>query len=184
VITKDWEKTANLLNNGKVGIIPTDTIYGISCPASQKELVERIYKIKARGYNKPFIILISSKEELNKFEINTIKNNGEVFNKYWPGPVSIILDVNRGKYRYLHRGTKTLVFRVPKHAKLIELLKKTGPLVSTSANISENIPVKCIGEAEKIFGNKLDFYLDAGYLNNPPSKIVRIVDDKEIIVRT
>lgn len=184
MITKDWEKAASLFINGKIGIIPTDTIYGISCTASNKDLVLKIYKIKSRDLKKPFIILISSVKDLSKFGIFLISNDERIISKYWPGPVSIVFDINEDRYEYLHRGTNTLAFRVPRYNKLVELLKNTGPLVSTSANITDSEPTRKINDAVKIFKNKVDFYLDVGPLNNPPSKVVRIVNGRELIIRS
>ncbi len=183
VITKDWNAAAKLLLDGKIGVIPTDTIYGISCIVSQKDLVEKIYKIKGRDSQKPFIILISSIDDLSKFSLELTIPERKIVGKHWPGPVSIVLDIDQDGYTYLHRSTKTLAFRAPKYKELVELLKKTGPLVSTSANISGNTSIKKISEVASVFKDQLDFYLDAGELDNPPSRVIKIVDGKEVIIR-
>lgn len=183
MIIEDWNKAADLLLEGKIGVIPTDTIYGISCLANRKDLISKIYEIKGRDYSKPFIIIISSETQLGKFGIKLSKEENRVVNKYWPGPVSIILDVDSDLLQYLHRGSGTLAFRVPKHRQLASLLKKTGPLISTSANISGTGSPKTVGEAIIGLKDQVDFYLDKGYLDNPPSTVIRITDAKEVIIR-
>jgi L-threonylcarbamoyladenylate synthase len=183
MIIKNWKEASNLLIHRKIGVIPTDTVYGISCLALEKDLVEQVYRIKQRDFNKPFIILISSIEDLRKFSINLTSDEKTRLTKSWPGPVSIILTVNDEKYQYLHRGTKSIAFRLPKYIDLVSLLEITGPLVSTSANISSERPARAAAEAVEMFGNTLDFYLDVGILNNPPSKIIKIVDGRELVLR-
>ena len=182
-IIKDYKKTAEYLKNGKIGIIPTDTIYGISCLASSQENVEKIYEIKQRDYDKPFIILISDIKDLQEFEIPLAKDIKNILKKYWPGPVSIILEVNTESYKYLHRGMKSLAFRLPSDSNLINILKTTGPLVSTSANTSNHQSINSVSEAKIQFEEKLDFMLDKGKLNNNPSKIIEIENNIEHVIR-
>lgn len=179
----NYSEASKLLKRGNIGIIPTDTIYGISCLASLEKNVENIYKIKQRDFDKPFILLISSVNELKLFGVNLSTEERNIIQKYWPGPVSIILDVNDKKFQYLHRGTNTLAFRRPVKPELQTLLRYTGPIVSTSANISNSPPIKNLLEAEKIFGDKLDFFLDEGELNNPPSKLIKLHNGVETIIR-
>lgn len=105
-IIKNYDETAKLLLSGHVGIVPTDTIYGISCLANSTENVEKIYAIKQRDFDKPFIILLDSLESLKNFSIIPTPIESEMLKKYWPGPVSIILDVEKKEFEYLHRGKK------------------------------------------------------------------------------
>jgi len=80
------------------------------------------------------IILIASQNDLNKFEIELADWQKKILQKVWPGKVSLVLPCPSLKFSYLHRGQKTLAFRLPKDKKLIQLLKITGPLVAPSAN--------------------------------------------------
>ena len=107
----------------------------------------------------------------------------EIIQRYWPGPVSIVLDVNDKKFQCLHRGTNTLAFRNPIKPELQKLLKYTGPIVSTNANISKAEPITNALEAKKIFGNKLNFFLDEGELNNTPSKLIKLHNNVKTIIR-
>jgi len=183
-IIRSYQKTAKHLKSGKVGIIPTDTIYGISCLASSKENIEKIYEIKGRDYTKPFIVLISRIENLKEFGISPSDKESEILSKYWPGPVSIILDIKDDKFHYLHRGKMSLAFRLPDDKKLIYILNKTGPLVSTSANISGLPTINGVMEAGEYFDKTLDFMLDIGPLSDrKPSRIIQIKNGVEVIIR-
>ncbi len=74
-----------ILKNGGVGIIPTDTIYGIACSIFDREALERLFKIKGRDENKPPVVLISALSDLERFVVVITKKHSEIMAKYWPG---------------------------------------------------------------------------------------------------
>src|SRR5258708_38418358 len=109
----DTEKISSYLRAGKIGIIPTDTIYGIVGLALKPDVVERIYKLRKRTPSKPFIILIFGLDDLKKFGVVLNQNQKEFLQKNWPNPLSVILPLISEKFKYLHRGTNSLAFRMP-----------------------------------------------------------------------
>ncbi|HPM08665.1 MAG TPA: L-threonylcarbamoyladenylate synthase [Candidatus Pacearchaeota archaeon] len=180
---RDEKNIFSLIQNRAVGIMPTDTVYGLVASALDEKAVSKIYKIKKRDENKPFIILISSFKDLELFDIRLERKILNIIKKIWPNKVSVILPCKKKKFFYLHRGKGSLAFRMPKQKKLLNILNKTGPLASTSANLSGQLPAKNIKEAEKYFGRKVDFYIDGGELNNTPSTIISIKRNRFLIIR-
>jgi L-threonylcarbamoyladenylate synthase len=166
-----------------VGIFPTDTLYGILGSAFSKKAVERIYCIKGRDENKPFIILIASISDLKKFGVTLSKKQKDFLLTAWPGKVSVILPCLEKKFEYLHRGTKSLAFRLPKNKKLIDLLKKTGPLVAPSANPQNKKPASTIAEAKKYFADSVDFYVSGSTKKGKPSRVVSLLLDIPTVLR-
>ncbi len=177
------QKIVEIIKNKGVGVLPTDTIYGLVGSALSKKVVKRIYQLRKRRLSKPMIILIGSEDDLKIFRIKINKKIKEILKNFWPGKVSIILPCPHKKFFYLHRGTKTLAFRLPKNKKLINFLKKTGPLVAPSANLEGKKPAETIKEAKKYFGEKIDFYLDGGRIKSLPSTLIAIKNDQIIIKR-
>ncbi len=177
------KSVTEILSRGGVGVLLTDTLYGVVGSALDKKAVRSIYKIKGRDENKPFIILISSIKDLELFNIAIDKKIEAQLKKFWPGPVSIILPCSHKKFEYLHRGTNTLAFRLPKKQTLIKILKITGPLVAPSANPQGAIPARSLKEAKGYFGDAVDFYAAEGKSKAKPSKIVRISSGKLEILR-
>jgi len=165
----NFDQAALLLKVGKIGVLPTDTIYGIHASAFDKQAIEKIYKIRERDKNKPLIILISDVSDIEKFDIKISQKEKEVLANLWPNPVSIVL--------------KQKAFRVPKHDKLLELLNKTGPLVSTSVNKQGEKPAETTKEAFSIFGDKIDFYIDEGKLTSEPSTLLAFENGEVKILR-
>ncbi|CAN5367512.1 L-threonylcarbamoyladenylate synthase [soil metagenome] len=171
-----------ILQNGGIGIIATDTIYGIVGQALRRKTVDRIYNVKKRTPTKPFIILISKIADLEKFSIHLTEFSKSAVERYWPGPVSIILDCTNPDLEYLHRGTNSLAFRMPADESLQSLISRSGPLVAPSANPEGLTPAQTIDEAKSYFGNSVDFYVE-GTVSSKPSRIIKITNDSEEIIR-
>ncbi len=174
-----FKRAEEEVKNKKVGVIPTDTLYGVVGTALSEEVVERIYKIKERSADKPLIVLIGDLADLKLFNIKTSVD----LNKFWPGKVSIILPCEEEKFTYLHRGKKTLAFRLTDDKRLRLFLKEVGPLVAPSANKEGENPSKNIKEAKSYFNNEVDFYIDGGELLSKPSTLISIENNKVFLHR-
>lgn len=173
----------NLLQKGGVGILPTDTLYGLVGVAENPQAVEKIYQIKGRSPEKPLIILISSINDLEKFNITLDSPTKKFLENIWPNKVSVILPCDKVKFEYLHRGTKTLAFRLPNYPELIEIIKQTGPLVAPTVNPERLPPAETIEDAKKYFDGTVAFYLDKGKLSSEPSTIIEIKNNQVKILR-
>lgn len=178
------KQIVQLLREGKIGVMPTDTIYGIVGSALNPQTVEEIYTLRKRDTTKPLIVLISSLDDLKKFDITLSPEQKEYLKKIWPNPVSVILPCPKEKFAYLHRSKKSLAFRLPKNGMLVQILKEAGPMVAPSANLEKEKSAETIEQAKKYFGKKMAFYLDGGRIQSKPSTIVQLYEDgKRIILR-
>ncbi len=176
-------KISTLISNGKIGVVPTDTLYGLVGSAFSEAAMERIYKIKKRNSGKPLIIIISAMADLNLFGIKLSEGESAILKKIWPGKVSVILPCQLKKFEYLHRGTKSLAFRLPKKQSLLDLIHKTGPLVTPSANPENFPPAESVEEAKKYFGDEIDFYISEGKIKSKPSTLLELKNGKIIMRR-
>jgi L-threonylcarbamoyladenylate synthase len=172
-----------ILNSGGIGVLPTDTMYGLVGLALNKRTVTEIYKLRYRDFHKPLIVLISSMADLKLLGINVTAAHGLILNKVWPGPVSVILPSSKEKFKHLTRGTKTIAVRLPKNKFLIDIISQTGPLVAPSANLSDYPPAKTIKEAKKYFGNKAAFYISTGTRPIIPSTIIKLTKTGLKVIR-
>jgi L-threonylcarbamoyladenylate synthase len=171
---------AKLLQNGAVGIIPTDTIYGVVCLAANKEAVQRLYELKKRE-EKPGTLTAADIEQLIALGIK--KRYLTAVQHFWPNPISVIIPTGFN-LQYLDQGKMSLAIRIPKDKNLIGFLKKSGPLLTSSANKPGETPAATVKEAQKYFGNEIDFYVDGGDLRgHQPSTVIRIVDDAIEVLR-
>jgi L-threonylcarbamoyladenylate synthase len=181
--TKQFDEQAiSLLKQGGVGLLPTDTIYGLSAVAVNEQAVNKIHKLKRRDGNKPLVVLISDTEQLE--ELGLLKTQADLVKQYWPGPLSAILE-STNIPAWLELGTSSLAVRMPDHEGLRNVIKKVGPIVSTSANWQGMPPATSVQEAESYFGDKLDFYIDVGELvNKQPSTLVKLENGKIKVIRS
>ncbi len=175
-------KESEMLARGSVGVILTDTIYGIVAAASNEAAVRCVYTLKGRTPTKPCIILLSTIEELTSFGIVLTEAQEKILSRYWPGPVSIIMPCGIDVPDYLHRGTHTLAFRIPNNEALRSFLRESGPLIAPSANPEGLPPATTIEEAKQYFGNECDFYVDGGKLVGEPSTLISLDDQGTITV--
>lgn len=176
-------KLALTIKNGAVGVLPTDTIYGIVGSAFSFSAVSRIYELRKRRPDKPFIVLISSVGDLKLFGVRVNKRTGSILKKIWPGRVSVLLPVPGRKFFHIHRGTKMIAFRIPAQRGFRNFLKISRPIVAPSANREGKPPALNIREARRYFGNEIDFYLDGGVLKSPPSTLVILQSGKLRVIR-
>ena len=177
-----FSEALELIAKGKIGIVPTDTLYGIVGSALIKEAVEMIYEVRKRELSKPFIILIPNNNSLIKFGIKISESENNFLRFLWPARVSVIFKSQNKKFKYLSRNGDTLAMRVPKFKKLLLGLEKVGPIVAPSANISGQEPFSNLKKAQIKFGNKLDFYVE-GTVNYLPSTLIKIEKNSVIILR-
>lgn len=179
----NWTELSLLLESDGVAVMPTDTIYGIVGKALSPKVVERIYHIKGRTPDKPFIILISSIQDLKLFGIIPNQFQLNLLEKMWPQKVSIILPCPNQEFFYLHRGKNSLAFRMPQKKDLLKVIKKTGPIIAPSANPEDQAPATSIIEAKQYFGKNVDYYLDEGPLEAVASTLIDLQNDQIKILR-
>ena len=168
-----------LIQSGAVGILPMDTVYGLVCSASDEAAVKRLYRIKSRE-NKPGTVIACSTDQL--VELGIKARYLKAVTQFWPNAISIEIP---NQISYLNQSTGRQAFRVIKQpVELLNLLGITGPLLTSSANLPGEKPAGTIAEAQKSFGESIDFYVDGGNLSgHKPSTLIRIVDDAVEVLR-
>ena len=166
-----------MINNGLVGVIPTDTIYGLVGLASSESAISRMYGLKERE-RQPGTIIASSVQQLEV--LGFPQADLQLMTKFWPGPISVVLSAN-GVANYLKDGLDSLPVRIPDYPELLDLLSQTGPLMTTSANPPSAPSATNIEQAKSYFGESVDFYVDSGDLSGrEPSTIIGFDETGEI----
>ena len=165
----------NVIKKGGVVLIPTDTIYGISCDATNIDAIKKVYDIKERNYNNPLLILVSSIEMLNEYvkEINDTEK--ELIDMFWPGKLTILLKKNNKIDNLVTAGSEYVGVRIPDNKYLIDMIEKIGkPLISTSANKSGDEPVINPSILDDEILSKFDYIDNAGDLIASSSTLVQV----------
>jgi L-threonylcarbamoyladenylate synthase len=177
----DINTIVDYLRRGQVAVLPTDTIYGLSCIATNKRAVSRINLIKKSRSSKPLIKLVSS---INMAKRHCLigRKQEDYLRKIWPGPVTVILEKKK-KLSLPASEKNSDAMRLPKNGFLTTIIRKLRqPIVSTSLNLSGHQALKSI---ESIAGHfpdhKPGLIVEVGKLKAArPSKIIDIRDISNI----
>lgn len=168
-----------VLLDGGVGVLPTDTVYGLVARAADEVAVARLYALKNRE-QKPGTLVAASIDQL--VELGFKRRYLTAVEQYWPGPVSVVIPCMQ--LTYLHQGKYSVAVRIPANEALQEILAQTGSLLTSSANMPGEPPANTIEEARAYFGDSVDFYEDGGDLSgHQPSTVLRVVDDAVEVLR-
>lgn len=129
------------LADGQVVAAPTDTVYGLMASLNFPSAIEEIYKIKERPFSKAIPILLGDIEQIEQVaQPSLLEAQSELLQtlteRWWPGPLTLILPANPLLPDILTAGQSTVAIRIPDHPQLRQLMRIAGPLAATSANLS------------------------------------------------
>jgi L-threonylcarbamoyladenylate synthase len=166
---------------GKIGVLPTDTLYGVVCSAVDRQAVNKLYGLKSRQ-SKPGTIVAASIDQL--VELGLKRRYLTAVSQFWPNPISLVIPTGNQDLQYLDQGLGTIAVRIVDDKNIVGLLNVTGPLLTSSANLPGEAPAVNIAQAQNYFADTVDFYVDGGDLSSRlPSTLIRIVDDAVVVLR-
>ena len=153
-------QTCALPISGKLVILKTDTLYALSCDASNEDAVQKIFALKNREFGKALPILVSDIEQGEIYaEFNDLARRLE--SAFWPGPLTLILPSRGLLPSVVDGGAGTLALRAPNHPHILKLIKSLGhPIIGTSANISGSHDIIALDDIIKYFGTSVGSILD------------------------
>jgi L-threonylcarbamoyladenylate synthase len=172
------KKTSQIIENGGIVVFPTDTVYGIGCNPYNENSVKKIYEIKSRTELKSLPVLAYSLDVVKEITIID-KFTEKIIEKYWPGPLTLILELTDQKLKKsLNLGNKIAV-RIPDSKCTLKLLEKCKLLVGTSANISGNSSYTNPDECIKNIKN-YDMFLNGGIITSKGESTIIEIENEEI----
>lgn len=179
LVAAEIEKSLSVLKSGKILIYPTDTVWGIGCDATSEKAVAKIFKIKQRQESKSLIILVSSVKMLKNY-IKSIPSEVLDLLKNIKKPTSIIYSNPVGLAKNVIADDNTIAIRIPKNEFCVQLIEQFGkPIVSTSANISEEPAPKSYSEISTSILDTVDYIvnLQRQAINENPSQLIKVNSD-------
>ena len=159
----DISYAAELIKDGRLVAVPTETVYGLSADGLNKSAVEEIYNVKGRPETKPISLLVSDMKSAEEFCIDIPAAAYTLAGKFWPGPLTMILKKSALVPDIVTAGGKTVGVRCPAHPLTLELIKKCGrPLATPSANLSGMPSPKNADGVLGYFRGKIPCVIDGG----------------------
>ena len=177
--------TSQIIKNGGVIVFPTQYLYGLGADALNDKAVDRIFEIKQRSYDKPFLVLIPNRKDLTEFVQHVSLTAEHIMNCFWPGAVTLIFTAKDTLPTNLTADTGKIGIRMPHHPVALALSMAVGvPLTATSANITGGLGCSTVSDIDPRISDKVDLILDAGPLKGGiGSTVVDVTVDPPIILR-
>lgn len=182
---KELKKAAEAIQNGKLVIFPTETVYGIGANALNKEAVEQIFMAKGRAQDNPLIVHIAKKEMLTDLVTNVTPIEQKLMDAFWPGPFTIILEKRESIPDVVSAGLSTVGIRMPDSDTAKKLIEYANvPIAAPSANISGKPSGTNLQDIKREFWGKVEYMIDGGWVEiGVESTVVRVIDEKVHLLR-
>lgn len=174
-------KVVDIIDNGGLVIMPTDTIYGIVGDATNEKTIKRVFELKKRDGSKAILMLVSDIDMLKEYVDDISEEETKLIEEFWPGPLTIIFK-KKNVSDLLTGGLDTVGIRCPDDERLLNVIKELNrPILSTSVNVSGGLQATSIDVIDESIINNVDYVIDDGECNKVASTIV-IVKNKNVKV--
>jgi tRNA threonylcarbamoyl adenosine modification protein (Sua5/YciO/YrdC/YwlC family) len=176
------EAASAAIGNGAVIAFPTDTVFGIACSATAPESIASLCRIKARSVSQPLVLMAAGWEQLADYMVPS-PAAAELARRFWPGPLTLIVAAKQPGEAL--GGVATVGVRIPAHPIALELLERTGPLATTSANRHGRPPADdaatALAQLPELAGAIADDHPARG--GRRPSSILDLTRDPPVLIR-
>ncbi|WP_268873630.1 L-threonylcarbamoyladenylate synthase [Syntrophomonas wolfei] len=177
-------QAASLIKAQELVAFPTETVYGLGAAAFQSQAVEKIFAAKGRAENNPLLLHLSCMEQAESVAKEIPPAAKMLMERFWPGPLSIILPARETVPAIVRGGKTTVGLRMPAHPVALALIDQAGPLAAPSANLSGRPSPVTAEHVKADLDGKIAAILDAGPtglglestiidLSNPGCRILR-----------
>ena len=177
------DKIEKTLAAGGAVVLPTETVYGLFAQALNEEAVERVYELKRRPRDKALNLNVASLEEIYAFSKNQPCYLEQLYQAFLPGPLTIILQANDRVPAWINSAMETVGFRIPKHPVTLDLIRKYGPLIGPSANLSGKASGTSFQQIMMDFQEEVSGVEDDDSLTGQDSTILDLSGEKALILR-
>lgn len=171
-----------LLGNGGLAALPTETYYALAADPTNATGVKRIFEVKGRDERKPLPVLFGLRSQLDRLGVNVPSDVLDHYFQIWPAPLTVVFPIREPIAA--SRGQRALAVRLPAAAKLRLFLSSSGALTGTSVNRSGSQPIDRPDTVEALFRRDIDVLIDGGV--TPGGKTSTIVDatvDPPVVLR-
>jgi L-threonylcarbamoyladenylate synthase len=170
------EAARRAIEAGECIVLPTDTVYGIGVDAFSAKAVQRLLDAKQRGRDMPPPVLIGESTLIRALAVDVPETAKDLVEKHWPGALTVICRIQPSLRMDLGETEGTIALRVPDHELTREILRRTGPMAVSSANLSGRPAALTCDEAIEQLGDSVAIYLDGGPLSDASGAPSTIVD--------
>ncbi|GAA2161257.1 L-threonylcarbamoyladenylate synthase [Actinomadura napierensis] len=182
--TRGIADAVSAVRRGELVVLPTDTVYGVGADAFTPAAVQALLDAKGRGRDMPPPVLVGSVRAATALVEDLGTYGQDLIDEFWPGALTLVCRANPNLMWDLGETKGTVAVRMPMHELAVEVLKETGPLAVSSANLSGEPAARNADEAEKMLGDSISVYLDGGRSGHAdPSTIIDLTGSVPRLLR-
>ncbi len=170
------------VNEGKLVAFPTETVYGLGIEFNNLQALENLMEAKNRDYSKAITLMVSKKEDIEKYAyVND--NAKKIINAFMPGMITLVFNKKESVNDLMTHGKKTIGIRIPDSSFVLELLEKAGPMLVTSANLSNHPNTTTTKEVLEQLDGRIDLVVDGNTSSSLASSVIDVTDEEIKILR-
>ena len=178
----ELEKIVDAVKEGKLVAFPTETVYGVGIQFDNKEALDNLMEAKNRDYSKAITLMVSKKEDIEKYAYVS-DDTRKIINAFMPGMITLVFNKKESVNDLMTHGKQTIGIRIPDSQFVLELLEKAGPMLVTSANLSNHPNTTTTKEVLEQLDGRIDMVVDGVANSTTASTVVDVTSEDIKILR-
>lgn len=182
VLENQMNEICDVIQKGGIVAFPTETVYGVGIHFNDEEALERLMEAKNRDYSKAITLMVADKADISQYAYISPQAQ-KMINQFMPGMITLIFKKKESVRDSMTNGKSTIGIRIPDSEFVLSLLKKVGPMLVTSANLSQHSNTTSTQEVLNQLDGRIDLVVDGRTSDNIASTVVDVSQDEIKILR-
>lgn len=182
VLENQMNEICDVIQKGGIVAFPTETVYGVGIHFNDEEALERLMEAKNRDYSKAITLMVADKADISQYAYISPQAQ-KMIDQFMPGMITLIFKKKESVRDSMTNGKSTIGIRIPDSEFVLSLLKKIGPMLVTSANLSQHSNTTSTQEVLNQLDGRIDLVVDGKTSDNIASTVVDVSQDEIKILR-
>lgn len=182
VLENQMNEICDVIQKGGIVAFPTETVYGVGIHFDDEEALERLMEAKNRDYSKAITLMVADKKDISQYAYISSQAQ-KMIDQFMPGMITLIFKKKESVRDSMTNGKSTIGIRIPDSEFVLSLLKKVGPMLVTSANLSQHSNTTSTQEVLNQLDGRIDLVVDGKTSDNIASTVVDVSQDEIKILR-
>ena len=182
VLENQMNEICDVIQKGGIVAFPTETVYGVGIHFDDEEALERLMEAKNRDYSKAITLMVADKADISQYAYISPQAQ-KMIDQFMPGMITLIFKKKESVRDSMTNGKSTIGIRIPDSEFVLSLLKKVGPMLVTSANLSQHSNTTSTQEVLNQLDGRIDLVVDGKTSDNIANTVVDVSQDEIKILR-
>ena len=182
VLENQMNEICDVIQKGGIVAFPTETVYGVGIHFNDEEALDRLMEAKNRDYSKAITLMVADKADISQYAYISPQAQ-KMIDQFMPGMITLIFKKKESVHDIMTNGKSTIGIRIPDSEFVLSLLKKVGPMLVTSANLSQHSNTTSTQEVLNQLDGRIDLVVDGKTSDNIASTVVDVSQDEIKILR-